>query len=189
MKQLSLAFCLMLASVALQGCSPAAVKGNGEEPAKFQERPVSEPYWKDLKIETRAIDLIYDQVKVYMHVNVASFNGNILLSGEVPDETTRTEIGKIVSGVEGVRHLNNELAIAENSSLVSRSNDSLITSSVKLRFVRDSRFNAGDIRVVTENGVVFLMGNVKRAEADAAADVASTTSRVKRVVKLFEYTD
>ena len=181
--------CCILAVLALQGCSTAAVKETGDDRARFTERPSSEPYWKDLKIETSAIDLIYDQIKVYVHVNVTSFNGNVLLSGEVPDEATREAIGKIVSGVEGARHVNNELAITENSSLLSRSNDSLITSGVKLRFVGDSRFSAGDVRVVTENGVVFLMGRVKRAEADAAADIASTTNRVKRVVKLFEYTD
>lgn len=149
----------------------------------------NETFKEDLKIETKAIDLIYDQFKILIHVNVTCFNHNVLISGEVPNEAARTEIEKIVSGIEGVRHLNNELVISDNSSLISRSNDSLITSNVKLQLARDNRTDIDRIKVVTENGTVFLMGNVKRAESDIAAEIASTTSRVKRVVKLFEYTD
>lgn len=181
------AFAFILAAFFLQGCV-AAGAGNGSAKVA-QDRSAKETYRQDLKIETEAIDRIYEQFRVYIHVNVTSFNRNVLISGEVPDETTRTAIEKIVSGIEGVRHVNSELVIASNSSLASRSNDSMITSSVKLRLARDKRLSSADVRVVTENGTVFLMGIVKRAEADAAAEVASTTNRVKRVVKLFEYTD
>ena len=99
------------------------------------------------------------------------------------------EIGKIVSAIEKVRNVNNELAVSSTSSLVSRSNDGLITSNVKLRFLNDNRFNADHIKVVTENGTVYLMGLVKHDEADAASDIASTTKGVQRVVRLFEYLD
>jgi len=88
-----------------------------------------------------------------------------------------------------VRNVSNELIISGTSSLTSRSSDSLITSDVKLRFVQDKRFDADHVKVVTENGTVFLMGIVKRAEADAATEVASMTGGVQRVVKLFEYLD
>jgi len=91
--------------------------------------------------------------------------------------------------VEGVRNVNNELVVSANSSLASRSNDSMITSNIKLRFARDKRISPDRVRAVTENGTVFLVGDAGRAEADAAAEIASTTGRVKRVVKLFEYTD
>lgn len=177
----------ILAAFVLQGCV-AAGAGNGSAKVA-QDRGAKEIYRQDLKIETEAIDRIYEQFRVYIHVNVTSFNRNVLISGEVPDETTKTAIEKIVAGIEGVRHVNNELVVAGNSSLASRSNDSMITSGVKLRLARDKRLSSADVRVVTENGTVFLMGIVKRAEADAAAEVASTTNRVKRVVKLFEYAD
>lgn len=156
---------------------------------KAPDRSFDEVYREDQKIEAKAIDLIYEKFRILIHVNVTSFNRNVLISGEVPDEPIRTEIEKIVSGIEDVRHMNNELVISGNSSLASRSNDSLITTNVKLRFARDKHISADHIKAVTENGTVFLMGNVNRAEADAAAEVASTTSRVKRVVKLFEYAD
>jgi osmotically-inducible protein OsmY len=88
-----------------------------------------------------------------------------------------------------VRNVNNELVVAGVSSLTTRSSDTLITSDVKFRFMQDKRFEANYIKVVTENGTVYLMGIVKRAEADAATEVASTTGGVQRVVRLFEYLD
>ncbi len=156
---------------------------------KAPDRSFNEVYREDQKIEAKAIDLIYEQFRILIHVNVTSFNRNVLISGEVPDETIKTAIEKIVSGIEDVRHVNNELVISGNSSMASRSNDSLITTNIKLRFARDKHINTDHIKIVTENGTVFLMGNAARAEADTAAEIASTTSRVTRVVKLFEYTD
>lgn len=177
---------LILIALALQGCGASGAGGN---PKMAQDRGASEAYREDQKIEERAINRIYEQIRIFIHVNVTSFKRNVLISGEVPDETTRAAVEKIVSGIEGVRRVNNELVISGNSSLPSRSNDSMITSRIKLQLARDRRINSGNLKVVTENGTVFLMGNVKRAEADAAADVASLTNGVQLVVKLFEYTD
>lgn len=178
---------LLLIAGLLQGC--AVAPGVRDNARTVPDRSASEAYREDQKIESRAVDLIYEQFRIFMHVNVTSFKRNVLISGEVPDEATRTAIEKIVSGMEGVRHVNNELVISSNSSLASRSNDSMITSNIKLRFARDKNIKTDRIKVVTENGTVFLMGDAGRAEADAAAEIASTTSRVKRVVKLFEYAD
>lgn len=175
--------CLLLASFAVVAAEPA--EGTGPVPGQ----DINDAFRVDQKIETMAIDLIYEKFKVFIHVNVTSFNRNVLISGEVPDEATSTAIEKIVSSIEGVRSLNNELLVSENSSLSSRSNDSWITTNVKLRLARDKRISTDRIRVVTEKGTVFLMGNISRSEGDAAADIASTTNRVVRVVKLFEYTD
>jgi osmotically-inducible protein OsmY len=185
----ALPFGLVLIACLLQGCVPVREGDATGKTGTAKEHDNIETYRADRKIETTAIDRIYGQFRILIHVNVTSFNRNVLISGEVPDEATRAAIEKIVSGVESVRHLNNELVISANSSLASRSNDSLITTSVKLRFARDNRINAEHIKAVTENATVFLMGNVRHAEADAAAEIASTTSKVVRVVKLFEYTD
>lgn len=191
----SLSFGLMLIVCLLQGCSPVRTGDGQASPqgdahsGKTQEPRNTEPFREDQRIETSAVDRIYSQFRILIHVNVTSFNGNVLISGEVPDEATKAAIEKTVSGVEGVRHLNNELIVSGNSSLASRSNDSLITTSVKLGLVRDKRISAEHIRAVSENGTVFLMGSVTRAEGDAAADIASTTNKVVRVVKLFEYND
>ena len=180
---------LILLACLLQGGIPVLAADATNDTGAVQDSGIDESYREDQKIETRAIDLIYDQFKILIHVNVTSFNRNLLISGEVPDEATRAAIDKIVSGIEGARNVNNELVISGNSSLASRSNDSLITTNIKIRFARDKQINTDHIKVVTENGTVFLMGNATHVEADAAAEIASTTSRVKRVVKLFEYTD
>ncbi|HEU0234452.1 MAG TPA: BON domain-containing protein [Gallionella sp.] len=180
---------LVLASGSLQGCFPVVAVGVGTGVMMAQDRRTTGAYVEDQAIESKASDRIGKQYKDNAHVNVTSFNRNVLISGEVPSEAVKTEIGKLVFGIENVRNVNNELAVSGPSSLTSRGSDSLITSNVKLRFVDDKRFKADHVKVITENGTVFLMGIVKHAEADAATEVASTTGGVQRVVKLFEYLD
>jgi osmotically-inducible protein OsmY len=154
-----------------------------------QDRRTSGAYVEDLAIEAKAFDRIGKQFKNDVHINVNSFNRYVLISGEVQTEAVKTEIGKLVSSIENVRNTNNEIAVSGTSSLTSRSSDSMITSNVKFRFVNDPRFSANHVKVITESGTVFLMGIVKHAEADAATEVAGTTSGVQRVVRLFEYID
>lgn len=180
---------LVLLSGSLQGCFPVAAVGVGTGVMMAQDRRTSGAYVEDQAIESKAFDRIGKQYKKDVHANVTSFNRNVLISGEVPSETVKTEIGRLIAGIENVRGVNNELAISGTTSMTSRSSDSLVTSDVKLRFMGDKRFNAEHVKVVTENGTVFLMGLVKRAEADAATEIASTTGGVQRVVKLFEYLD
>ena len=88
-----------------------------------------------------------------------------------------------------MRGVTNELTIGAPASLTSRANDSYVTSKVKARFVDASRFNPIHVKVVTENGTVFLLGLVKRPEGKDAIDVARTTEGVKKVVTVFEYLD
>ena len=88
-----------------------------------------------------------------------------------------------------MKAISNELVVSGIAGIASRSSDSIITGDVKLRFVNNKVFQADHIKVVTENGTVFLMGLVYHKEADAAAEIASTTSGVRRVVKVFEYLD
>jgi len=179
----------VLLSGTLQGCFPVVATGVGAGVMLAQDRRTKDAIFDDQTIETGAAESIDKRLKSVMHVNVTSYNHDVLISGEVPDEKTKTEIEGIVSAIDKVQVVYNELAISSSSSLVSRSNDALITSNVKLRFVNDSRFYADHIKVVTENGTVYLMGLVKHDEADAASDVASTTQGAQRVVRLFEYMD
>ncbi|MDZ4202847.1 MAG: BON domain-containing protein [Gallionella sp.] len=188
MRIVSLLLMTLLAG-SLQGCFPVIAAGVGAGVMMAQDRRTSGAYVEDQSIETKAFDRIGKQYKSTVHVNVTSFNRNVLISGEVPSESVKIEIGKIVTGIENVRNVNNELAVSGPSSLTARSSDSLITSDVKLRFVQDKRFNADHVKVVTESGTVYLLGIVKRAEADAATQIASTTGGVQRVVRLFEYLD
>ncbi len=180
---------LIFLMLSLQGCVPVVAAGVGTGVVMAQDRRSNEVFIEDQRIESKLSGLIASELNGVMHVNVTSFNLNVLITGEVPEEYTKAEIGKLVSRVDKVRSMNNELVISENSSLVSRSNDSITTSNVKLRFLNNGHFNVEHVKVVTENDTVFLLGIVTHAEADAAAEIASTTSGVKRVVKLFEYLD
>jgi len=180
---------LTLLTGALQGCFPVVATGVGAGALMIADRRSSGAYIDDEAIEIKASDRIGKKYKdnKSVHVNVTSFNRNVLLSGEVPNDSVKSDIADMVKTVDNVRNVSNELAVAGVSSLTSRSSDTLITSDVKLRFAQDKRFDANHVKVVTENGTVFLMGLVCEPEATAATALASTTGGVQRVVHLFEY--
>ena len=180
---------LTLLTGALQGCFPVVATGVGAGALMIADRRSSGAYIDDEAIEVKAFDRIGKKYKDNkgVHINVTSFNRNVLLSGEVPNDSVKSDIADMVKTVDNVRNVSNELAVAGVSSLTSRSSDTFITSDVKLRFAQDKRFDANHVKVVTENGTVFLMGLVCEPEATAATELASTTGGVQRVVRLFEY--
>ncbi len=137
----------------------------------------------ELKIANQIAALYGDSV----HANATSYNGIVLLTGEVPDQGVYASIGNIAATAVHVRSVHNELAVGPLTTLQQRTNDTFITSKVKARFVEERRFAPNHVKVVTERGVVYLMGLVRRDEASAAAQIASTTTGVVRVVTLFEY--
>ena len=142
----------------------------------------------DEVIEDKASLAINDKFKGdTFHVNVTSYNGIVLLTGEVPTDQAKVDVEQIVRSNPKVRAIQDELVVGPATDLGSRSNDTLITSKVKARFVESNKFQINHVKVVTERGVVYLMGIVTREEGDAAAQIASTTEGVQRVVKVFEY--
>ena len=122
-----------------------------------------------------------------VHVNVTSYGGKVLLTGEVPTQAIRDEIEKIATSTQFVQGVTNELVVGPETLIAARTRDTYITSKVKARLVEAKQLDAKNVVVVTERGVVYLMGLVSPAEGDAAAQVAASTSDVVRVVKLFEY--
>ena len=137
----------------------------------------------ELKVVTQAENLYSDRA----HVNVTSYNGLVLLTGEVPDQGAWASIGNFAKAQAKVKSVQNELVIGPPSNLSQRSNDTYITSKVKARFVEANRFPPNAVKVVTERGVVYLMGIVSKAEGDNAGETAATTDGVSKVVKVFEY--
>ena len=121
------------------------------------------------------------------HVNVNSYNRHVLLSGEVADQQTKDKAENELTAVEGVVSVINEIQISGISNFSARSNDALITTKVKASFVDTKELYANSYKVITEGGVVYLMGRVTQREGDRAADVASSVSGVRKVVKVFEY--
>jgi osmotically-inducible protein OsmY len=186
-----LAASLMLAVFpVLNGCAPLVIGGAAAGGVIVaQDRRTIGTMTEDEGIELRALGRIRERFKEGVHVNVTSYNRMVLLTGEVPSDAVRAEIERIARGVQNVRGVYNETIIGGVSSLTARSNDSLITSKVKSRFVDGRKFNAIHVKVVTENSVVYLMGLVTRQEAADATEIARTTSGVQKVVRVFEYID
>jgi len=186
-RTLALGAVMALAVPALQGCFPLVATGVGVGAAVYSDRRTSGAYLEDEGIEWRAARAFRERFGDAIHVNVTSFNRNVLLTGEVPDEAMRTEVERWAKSVANVRTVINETQVAGMSSLTARSNDALLTSKVKARMVDAGSVAARHIKVVSEAGTVFLMGLVTMREADAATEVARTTSGVAKVVRVFEY--
>jgi osmotically-inducible protein OsmY len=170
------------------GCAPlvvgaAAVGGT----AVATDRRPTDVQLLDERIEWAASSQIGPKIGNQGHVNIASFNKQMLLTGETTTEALRAEVEKIATSVPEAKGVVNEIRIAPLASLASRSHDTYLTSSVKARFVGDQKFNPVHVKVVTEAGVVYLMGIVTRKEADDATHIARHVSGVKRVVRIFEY--
>ena len=170
----------------LGGCVGAAVVGAGAGALMIADRRTSEVYIADQGLELRANSRISEKYGDKVHVNATSYNRMMLLTGEVPTAEIKADVEKIAAGVTDVKSVANELAIAAPSSFGTRSNDSYITSKVKARFIDTGKFSANVVKMVTEAGVVFLLGIVTQAEADAAVEVARTTGGVLKVVRVFE---
>jgi osmotically-inducible protein OsmY len=172
----------------LEGCVPVVVGAAvGGTVMVATDRRTTGTQVDDEFIEDKASYTIRERFKGDFHVNVTSYNGIALLTGEVPAEAARADVAQVVLTTPKVRAVQNELAIGPVTDLNSRSNDTLITSKVKTRFVEANKFQINHVKVVTERSTVYLMGIVRRDEGDAAAQIASTTAGVQRVVKVFEY--
>ena len=170
----------------LQGCFPLAVTGAGAAVLMVDDRRTAGIYIEDENIEWKALARVRDVART-AHVNATSYNRKVLLTGEVTSEEEKKRVEDAVRETSSVREVANELQIAGVSSFASRGSDALITSNVKARLVNNGKVSPNHVKVVTEAGVVYLMGLVSPAEGDAAAEIARNTSGVTRVVKVFEY--
>jgi osmotically-inducible protein OsmY len=177
---------LALCTPILAGCFGAAAVGVGTGALMLTDRRNPETFVSDEGMELRASNRITEKYADKVHVNVISYNRMVLLTGEVTSEAIKADVQKIVATVPNVRAISNELAIAGPSSFGGRSNDAYITSKVKARFVDADKFSANHVKVVTEAGVVFLLGLVTQAEANAAVEIARTTGGVQKVVRVME---
>jgi len=175
----------VLAAALLQGCFPLAVTGVGTAALVATDRRTAGTYLEDETIEWKVFGL--RERFPGSHINATSFNRRVLLTGEVPNEETKKKVEEDVRRIENVKEVTNELQIAGASSLASRGSDSLITSNVKARLINNRYVSPTNVKVLTEAGVVYLMGLVTQQEGDAAVEVARNTSGVVRVVKVFEY--
>lgn len=181
---------LILASALLSqivGCVPIIAGGAATGGAIAADRRTAGFYIEDESIELKAFKKMETNLGEDAHVNITSYNRNVLLTGEVPVDESKSKATALVKEISNVREITNEIAVMPKTTIGSRSNDTLITSKVKTKFLTENKFPANYVKVVTENGVVYLLGIVTKTEGNDAADIASTVEGVSKVVKVFEY--
>ena len=173
----------------LSACVPAVIAvGVGGAAMVATDRRTAGAQVDDEAIELKIGDRVRTLYGDRVHVNVTSFNGTVLLTGEVPDIAASAGIDTAAKGIEKVRSVHNEMVVATpNSNLSARTNDSFITTKVKGRFLEANKFPPNAVKVVSERAVVYLMGIVSKQEGQTAGEIAASTEGVARVVKVFEY--
>ena len=174
-------------TLSLQGCIGLAVGGAVMGTLAATDRRTLGAQTDDTEIAVRGESRIKNIFGENAHVNVTSFNRKVLLTGETRDAATRQSVEREIAAIQNVASVANELEIADISNYTSRSSDTLITTKVKASFVDQKDLSVNVLKVVTERGVVFLMGRVTTSEGKLAGEVASGVAGVRKVVKLFEY--
>jgi len=171
------------------GCAGVIVGGAATSAVVANDERTTGTFIEDQSIELKAMDAIRSnpELREQTHLSVTSYNQIALVTGQAPSEKLRKTAIDLVAQQEKVRRVFDEIEIAAPSSMVSRSSDSLLTAKVKTKLFTLENFDATKVKVVSESGVVYLMGILDKKEADAAAVAASEVSGVQKVVKLFEY--
>lgn len=179
---------LCAASALLSGCgtimSSAGAGPIEEDPGErtFAQQMTDESIETKALVNINAADEAYDQA----HLSVVSYNGFLLLVGQVPSEALKALATDVTRDLEAVRRIYNELEVGPETSAGTRTNDTWITTQVKSKLLASSDTPGRRVKVVTENAVVYLMGLLTAAEADRSALEAAEVKSVKRVVQLFE---
>jgi osmotically-inducible protein OsmY len=190
MKNLKLASCLFLAFT-VSGCASIVGKTTDQSISTSPGLRSAGALVEDEIIENKIlVNLTQGSFEVRnAHINTVSFNGNVLLVGQVPTEQAKLEAQTIAGSTRSVKKIHNELQIAGPTSLLIRSNDTYLTSRAKINLLASSNANGIRVKVITENGTVFLMGLLTRDEAHNATEEIKTIAGVRKIVKVFEYID
>lgn len=174
-------------SASLQGCFFALAGAAGGTALVATDRRTVGSQTEDREIQVKAIADLGKQLPDTAHVNVAVFNQRVLLTGEVPDDASKQKADAIVRGITNVESIVNELAVQPASSFSSRANDSYLEGRVKAELVAYKDISANNFKVVSERGIIYLMGLVTTQEGNIAADATSRVSGVQQVVKCYQY--
>lgn len=176
----------VLVGAGLSACAPMLMGGAVMTGMSASDRRTLGAQVEDERIESRGAASIRENLGERVHINITSYNRQVLLTGEVPSEQDKQLTEQVVSRVENVRAIVNELAVLGPSTLSQRSSDALVTGRVKANLIDAKDISASAFKVVTERGVTYLLGRVTAREADRATDIARRASGVQKVVRLFE---
>jgi len=173
----------------LQGCVAVAVVGVvGGASVASDNRSLGNQI-DDQKIELVAHNELakIKALKDNANLQVISVNGSVLIIGQTLNSYLRDQAVKTISGIDGIVQVHNQVRIGNTVSITTKTNDIWLTSKVKTALFASDKLNAANVKVVTENGEVFLMGIIKQEDANIAVDIARNISGVNRVFKIFEY--
>jgi osmotically-inducible protein OsmY len=187
LKRLLLASCTAaVLGGSLSACFPLLVGGAAGGVLVAMDRRTSGAQLEDEGIELRSMARLRDNIGSRARVSVTSYNRQVLLTGEVLNDNDKKLVEQVVSRVENVTGVVNELAVIDSPSLVQRSSDVLITGQVKALLIDAKDLYANAFKVVTERGTVYLMGRVTQREADRATEIARGARGVQKVVRILE---
>lgn len=173
-------------AIGASACAPILVAGVAGSALVATDRRTSGTQLEDETIELRVSAKVRDTFGEKVHVNVTSYNRQVLLTGEVPSEKERQAVTAIAEKVENVKSVMNELTAMPVTSLGSRSNDLIVTGKIKATLVDSRDLFANAFKVVTERNTVYLMGRVTQREADSATALIRNVNGVNKVVRMFE---
>jgi osmotically-inducible protein OsmY len=172
-------------AAALSACAPLIIGGAAVGAMVTLDRRTSGAQLDDEAIELRGASRLREALGA-VHVNINSFNRQVLLTGEVPNEAAKQTAEQVISRVDNVKGIVNELAVMSSTTLAQRSSDTLVTAKVRASLVDARDLYVTAFKVVTERGTVYLMGRVTQREADRATQMVRTIPGVQRVVRIFE---
>jgi len=181
--KLGLSVCL---GAVLSACAPMMLGGFAVGTMVAVDRRTTGTQVEDEGIELRSANRIRDSLGERGHINVTSYNRQVLLTGEVPNAQDKQLIEQVAGKVENVRSIVNEVAVMEITSLNQRASDTLVTGKIKASLVDTKDLFATSFKIVTERGTVYMMGRVTQREANRATDIARGVDGVKKVVRLVE---
>jgi len=175
--------------VLLQGCAAAVVAGTASAVTAANDRRTIGSQIDDNNIEIKASIALseVERIEKFANVDAVSVNGIVLLVGQVPNEEIKNEAQRTIENVSGIRKIHNQIRIGSNIGITTQTHDSWLTSKVKAQLLTAKDISSNNIKVVTENAEVFLMGLVSDAESTQAVNIARNVSGVERVIKVFEY--
>jgi osmotically-inducible protein OsmY len=180
------AMCALALAGSLSGCAPAVLGGVAMSTLVATDRRTSGTQLEDEGIELRSFGRIRSSIGDRANITVTSYNRQVLLTGQIPNAQDKPLVHKIVSGVDNVRAIVNELEVQPNATLTQRSTDALTRGLVKASMIDAKDVFANSFKVVVERGTVYLMGRVTQREADRATEIARGTRGVEKVVRVLE---
>jgi osmotically-inducible protein OsmY len=186
--KLPLMSCVLAGAVlsGLSGCAPLIVGGAVMTGVVATDRRTAGTQLEDEAIELKVASAVRQNLGDRVHLNVTSFNRQVLLSGEAATAADRERAEILAQSQENVKTVVNDLAVMAPSSITQRTKDTVITSQIKAAFIDAKDLQSNSIKVVTERGIVYLMGRVTQREAKRATDIARGVGGVAKVVRVFE---